>query len=94
MTIRPTFKGRIKVGTLCGQDLAVFRWPHLASRKKVDTDMVFDMEFTPFSIICRAKGFGATGDYGNGAIFLNNRKAVPNVARLNGKLAPPCSIIS
>jgi len=94
MMIRPTYKGRIKAGTLCGQDFTCFFWPSLPGKGKVDPDMVFDMEFTPFSIICRAKGFGVMGDYGNGAIFLNNRKALPNVARLNGILSPPCSIIS
>lgn len=94
MNIGPTHRGRIKEGTLCGQDLVVFRWPYPPGRDNIDPDVVFDMEFTPFSIICRARGFGVMGDYGNGAIFLNNRKALPNVARLNGILAPPCLIIS
>ena len=79
MSITPkkyqSFRGRIKVGTVCGQDFSSFIWPHGLGRKLHDPDTVFNIEpASPTSCKCTADGFGVLGtsaSYGNGAIYIS-----------------------
>lgn len=61
-------KTMIPTGVLCCQDLSVFRWP----RAKDDPDTVFmGQRLKGGELMLVAPGYGETGNYGNGAIFVN-----------------------
>ena len=68
-----SFRCRIKLGTLCGQDFRVFRWPDAGGKKPVDPDLVFELEAVNATIFrCSAPGFGVIGSYGNGPLYIHS----------------------
>ena len=59
-------KGMIKKGAHVSIDFHHYSWP----LKNVDPKMVFQIKEFPDFIECKADGYGGSGNYGNGSIFV------------------------
>jgi hypothetical protein len=72
-------KVTIKDGALVGQDFSFFDWH--------GGDIEFTaVQFTKEHCKLTAPGYGIPGDYGNGAIFVNNKDVVPAVKKRKRKI--------
>lgn len=71
-------KGKIKYGAPVSQDFGYGHWPATKSGESVDTDMIFDVEWSGTFWKCVAPGFGelSTGNYGNGSIYVSDIQGV------------------
>jgi len=83
-------KGRIKIGTRIGQDHSFFVWPNCAPSKEdyfgreykfkaINQEMIFDIEDRGGMFKCVAPGFGKTGYYGNGAIYVFDPNGIKEI---------------
>jgi len=65
---------RIKAGAYVGQDFSEHKWPIAGG----GTGTIFEVEEGHPSgrMICRAAGFGATKEYGNGALYVDPKDLI------------------
>lgn len=69
-------KVKIRKGARIYQDFSFHRWPECAYAVSGDVDTEFDAKPDGDGWECVADGYGAPGEYGNGAIIVRDHNGV------------------
>jgi hypothetical protein len=84
---------QIRVNARVYQDFQFSHWPMVAGRINADPETEFEAQRNGQDWKCVAKGYGASGDYGSGAVYVLDMDGVIEIDKTKENIIPKESII-